>query len=178
MLQTLLAALGVLTALVIADLTTGTGRFNLAQVLVGTLGRPDLSASVRRSDPRCSLPPRSRLRSRRIEGIFTLGMTPPRHLIGLGLSLNSTPMASALSMWRRGPHTTHANIHWQLADGDRVTTFKTYHGTHKGEFFGVAPTGRRIQFETVDVMRVRDDKITEHWGVANLFSLMTRAPLR
>ena len=66
----------------------------------------------------------------------------------------------------------HADIHWQLADGDRVTTYKTYHGTHRGEFFGVAPTGRKIQFETVDVMRVRDGKITEHWGVANLFSLM------
>jgi steroid delta-isomerase-like uncharacterized protein len=66
----------------------------------------------------------------------------------------------------------HADIHWQLADGDRVTTYKTYHGTHKGTFFGVAPTSRPIQFETVDVMRVRDGKITEHWGVANLFSLM------
>jgi hypothetical protein len=22
----------------------------------------------------------------------------------------------------------HAEIHWQLADGDRVTTYKTYHG--------------------------------------------------
>src|SRR5712692_9216368 len=66
----------------------------------------------------------------------------------------------------------HADIHWQLADGDRVTTYKTYHGTHRGEFLGVAPTGRKIQFETVDVMRVRDGKITEHWGVANLFSLM------
>ena len=66
----------------------------------------------------------------------------------------------------------HADIHWQLADGDRVTTYKTYHGTHRGEFLGVAPTGRKIQFETVDVMRVRNGKITEHWGVANLLSLM------
>src|SRR6266550_2601397 len=66
----------------------------------------------------------------------------------------------------------HADIHWQVADGDRVTTYKTYHGTHRGEFLGVAPTGRQIQFETVDVMRVRNGKITEHWGVANLFSLM------
>ena len=65
-----------------------------------------------------------------------------------------------------------ADIHWQLADGDRVTTYKTYHGTHRGEFLGVAPTGRKIHFETVDVMRVRGGKITEHWGVANLFSLM------
>ena len=47
----------------------------------------------------------------------------------------------------------HAVIHWQLADGDRVTTYKTYHGTHKGTFLGVAPTDRKIQFETVDVMR-------------------------
>jgi steroid delta-isomerase-like uncharacterized protein len=65
-----------------------------------------------------------------------------------------------------------AEIHWQAADGDLVTTFKTYHGTHKGAFLGVAPTGRKIHFETVDVMRVRNGRITEHWGVANLFSLM------
>jgi steroid delta-isomerase-like uncharacterized protein len=66
----------------------------------------------------------------------------------------------------------HAEIHWQAADGDLVTTYKTYHGTHRGTFLGVEPTGKRIQFETVDAMRVRDGKIVEHWGVANLFSLM------
>ncbi|MFJ7201565.1 MULTISPECIES: ester cyclase [unclassified Streptomyces] len=65
-----------------------------------------------------------------------------------------------------------ADIHWQAADGDLVTTYKTYHGTHRGEFFGIAPTGRSIRFDTVDAMRVREGKITEHWGVANLFSLM------
>ena len=53
-----------------------------------------------------------------------------------------------------------------------MTTYKTYHGTHKGDLFGIAPTGRKVEFETVDVMRVRDGKIAEHWGVANLFSLM------
>jgi len=66
----------------------------------------------------------------------------------------------------------HAEIHWQLADGDRVTTYKTYHGTHEGTFLGVAPTHRKIQFETVDVMRVQHGKITDHWGVGNLLSLM------
>ena len=65
-----------------------------------------------------------------------------------------------------------ADIHWQAAEGELVTTYKTYHGTHEGMFLGVAPTGRKIQFETVDVMRVRNGKITDHWGVANLFSLM------
>ena len=63
-------------------------------------------------------------------------------------------------------------IRWQTVEGDLVTTYKIYHGTHLGEFLGVPPTGRTIQFETVDAMRVRHGKITEHWGVANLFSVM------
>ena len=65
-----------------------------------------------------------------------------------------------------------AEIHWQAADGDLVTTYKTYHGTHQGSLFGIAPTGRPVQFETVDAMRVRDGQIVEHWGVANLLSLL------
>jgi predicted ester cyclase len=36
----------------------------------------------------------------------------------------------------------------------------------------VAPTGKAIHFETVDVMRVTQGKIVEHWGVANLYSLL------
>jgi steroid delta-isomerase-like uncharacterized protein len=63
-------------------------------------------------------------------------------------------------------------IGWQTVDGDVVTTFKTYHGTHLGPFLGIAPTGRPVQFETVDAMRVRDGRIVEHWGVANLFSVV------
>ena len=35
----------------------------------------------------------------------------------------------------------HADIHWQIADGDRVTTYKTYHGTHRGEFLGASIGG-------------------------------------
>jgi predicted ester cyclase len=66
----------------------------------------------------------------------------------------------------------HAEIHWQLADGDLVTTYKTYYGTHDGPFLGVAPTHRKIHFETVDVMRVQNGKVTDHWGVGNLLSLM------
>jgi len=63
-------------------------------------------------------------------------------------------------------------IHWQTVDSDVVTTFKIYHGTHLGDFLGIAPTGKTVQFETVDAMRVSDGRITDHWGVANLYSVL------
>ena len=53
-----------------------------------------------------------------------------------------------------------------------MTTYKTYHGTHERPFLGIAPTHRKIHFESVDVMRVQNGKITDHWGVGNLLSLV------
>ncbi|MFJ3047550.1 ester cyclase [Herbaspirillum chlorophenolicum] len=89
---------------------------------------------------------------------------------------NCTPdKAGALGLYRKLREAFpdfHAVIHWQRADGDVVTTYKTYYGTHRGDFLGLAPTGRVIHFETVDAMRVQNGKITEHWGVANLYSVL------
>jgi len=64
-----------------------------------------------------------------------------------------------------------AEIHWQICDRDMVTTYKTYYGTHKGEFLNVRPTNKKIQFIAVDVMRVQNGKISDHWGVGDLLSL-------
>jgi predicted ester cyclase len=61
-----------------------------------------------------------------------------------------------------------------FAQFDRVTTYKTCHATYEGPFLGVAPTHRKIHFETAAVMRVQNGKITDHWGVGNLLSLMRR----
>ncbi|MCU7370709.1 ester cyclase [Paucibacter sp. O1-1] len=89
---------------------------------------------------------------------------------------NCTPdKAGALGLYRKLREAFpdfRAVIHWQRAEGDVVTTYKTYHGTHQGDFLGLAPTGKPIHFETVDAMRVQNGKITEHWGVANLYSVL------
>jgi predicted ester cyclase len=67
-----------------------------------------------------------------------------------------------------------ATIHRQVAEGDLVTTHKTYRGTHLGEFNGIAPTGREIAFEVIDIMRVRDGQITDHWGVTDVGALLSQ----
>lgn len=66
----------------------------------------------------------------------------------------------------------HADIHWQTVEDDKVTTFKTYHGTHRAEFLGVPATGREIHFDTIDVFRVRDGRLTDHWGIADLLGVL------
>jgi predicted ester cyclase len=37
---------------------------------------------------------------------------------------------------------------------------------------GVAATDKSVEFESVDIIRVDDGKVTEHWGVTDVMSLM------
>ena len=50
-------------------------------------------------------------------------------------------------------------------DGDVVWTRNVATGTDLGGFMGHPPTGRPIRIDVVDVFRVRDGRIVEHWGV-------------
>ena len=50
-----------------------------------------------------------------------------------------------------------------IAEGDQVVTKKTFTGTHTGDFAGIPSTGNKVTLEFVDIMRVRDGKIVEHW---------------
>ena len=59
-----------------------------------------------------------------------------------------------------------------IAEGDAVVTKKTFTGTHSGEFGGIPPTGKRVTLQFVDIMRVRDGKIVEHWLSMDQLSFM------
>jgi steroid delta-isomerase-like uncharacterized protein len=50
-----------------------------------------------------------------------------------------------------------------IAEGDRVVTKKTFTGTHTGEFGGIPATGNSVTLQYVDILRLRDGKIIEHW---------------
>lgn len=65
-----------------------------------------------------------------------------------------------------------AKIHDQLAEKDRVATRKTFRGTHRGEFLGIAPTGRSVSFDVIDVVRVEEGRIAEQWNVIDLMGLL------
>ena len=45
-------------------------------------------------------------------------------------------------------------------------------GTHKEAFMGIPATGRQISVPGIDIMRVKDGKYTDHWGVADSAAMM------
>ena len=59
-----------------------------------------------------------------------------------------------------------------IAEGDQVVTKKTFHGTHTAEFVGIPPTDKEVTLQYVDIMRVRDGLITEHWLSMDQLSFM------
>ena len=58
---------------------------------------------------------------------------------------------------------SHFTVDDMIAEGDQVVTKKTFTGTHKADFAGIPPTGKRVTLQFVDIMRVRDGRIVEHW---------------
>jgi predicted SnoaL-like aldol condensation-catalyzing enzyme len=68
----------------------------------------------------------------------------------------------------------HAEIHDQLVDGDKVVTRKTFRATQDGEFMGMPPSGRAVAFDVIDIVRVRDGRMVDHWNVVDSMALMTQ----
>jgi predicted ester cyclase len=54
-----------------------------------------------------------------------------------------------------------------MTEGNWVTARVTMRGTHRGEFQGIAPTGKRVEVRAIDMFRIREGKIVEHWGHAD-----------
>jgi len=50
-----------------------------------------------------------------------------------------------------------------VAEGDKVVTRLTAHGTQSGELFGIPPTGKPMTMTGIVVHRIADGKIVEHW---------------
>jgi len=64
-----------------------------------------------------------------------------------------------------------------IASGDKTWARITGRGTHQGIFMGQAPTGKPFAITVIDICRFENNKIAEHWGVADRLSLMEQLGL-
>lgn len=72
---------------------------------------------------------------------------------------------AVISSLRRAFSDFHLAIDDLTVDGDTAWLRMTGTGTNDGSFMGHPPTGRRLRIDVVDVVRVQDGRIVEHWGV-------------
>ena len=59
-----------------------------------------------------------------------------------------------------------------LAEGDKVAVRYTIRGTHQGDFMGIAATGKQVTIEGIEIDRIEDGKVVEHWESMDMMALM------
>jgi len=89
-----------------------------------------------------------------------------------GFSPDKRGVINVIEMLRCAFGGLHVEIHDQVADDEKVVTRKTFRGTHTGEFFGVPPTGRPIEFGVIDILAVAGGQLKEHWCQVDFAGLM------
>jgi len=66
----------------------------------------------------------------------------------------------------------HNSIVQMTAEDDRVVARTFYTGTHCGEIFGVAPTGKKIGYSGAAFFRIAEGKVIEGWVLGDLLSVV------
>lgn len=66
----------------------------------------------------------------------------------------------------------NVSIDDMIAEGDKIVARTTWSGTQKGEFMGIPPSGKRVSFDVIDIIRISEGKGVEHWGVMDSSAMM------
>lgn len=68
----------------------------------------------------------------------------------------------------------HMTTEHLVADGDLVVARFRQRGTHRGELFGIPPTGREVDFEEIALLQIADGKIVATWYETDMLTLMNQ----
>lgn len=71
---------------------------------------------------------------------------------------------TAVPDWRYTPHKI-------VAEGDTVWVYGEYSGTQRGEWLGIPASGKHYSITAVDIFRIQEGKLAEHWDVIDVYGL-------
>ncbi len=76
------------------------------------------------------------------------------------------------SVFRRAFPDIRSTAEDVIVEGDRVVERFTASGTFKGEFMGIPPNGKSGSITGINIFRVANGKIVEHWGKSDDLGMM------
>jgi steroid delta-isomerase-like uncharacterized protein len=79
---------------------------------------------------------------------------------------------AAIEAFRAAFPDLRVSVDQVIAEGDKVSSQGTWTGTHKGEFMGIAPTGRLVKVNYIDIWRQENGRFVENWVQMDLSGLM------
>ena len=94
------------------------------------------------------------------------------HAVPPGLPAGLEGVKQVFTMFHTAFPDLQIQIEDLIAEGDKVVGRVTARGTHQGEFMGIAPTGKPVSFNAIDVVRIAGGKIVERWSQADLLALL------
>src|SRR5215216_3217142 len=74
--------------------------------------------------------------------------------------------------FRRGFPDVISTIEDLIAEGNKIVARWRSRATHQGDYMGIAPTGKEVQFMGISLYRIEEGKIAESWTVEDQFGLM------
>lgn len=78
---------------------------------------------------------------------------------------------------RRGMPDVNYAIQDMVVAPDKVAVRLVVTGTHTGDFFGIAPTGKRVTVNQFQIERIESGKIVEHWRQTDDLAMMQQLGL-
>ena len=83
-----------------------------------------------------------------------------------------TGLKAMVGVFRTAFPDIHITIEDLIAEGAKVVGRVTTHGTHKGEFAGIPPTGKHVTVKEIHIVRIVNGKAAEHWGIEDTLGMM------
>ncbi len=99
------------------------------------------------------------------------------HTPGVGLPSGIDGVRAFFTMQYTGLPDNHRQSMEMIGEGDKVVHRLSGEGTHEGMLLGMPPTGRRVTWSCIDIWRVEDGRLVEHWVEADMLGLMQQIGL-
>ena len=87
------------------------------------------------------------------------------------------PLKQFVAVLHEGLSDMRVDIHELLVDGNTGIGRVTIQGRHTGNFMGVPATNRAVSFDVVDIVKYREGKIREHFGIFDGLGLFAQLGL-
>ena len=91
---------------------------------------------------------------------------------GQKVKMGPAGLVDLIKTWRTAFPDGYMTIDDLIVEGDLVGIRNTWHGTHKGDFYGTPPSGKFVEVTSIGLDRVIDGKVVEGWGELDMVGMM------